>query len=72
MEISKELVIAVSTVHTILRKRLNNRKVCAHWVPHTLTEIGKSQRMEMARMHLERYEHKGEAFLRRVITTVFL
>ena len=38
VEISRELGIAVSTVHTILRKKLKMQKVCAHWV---LTEIGK-------------------------------
>ena len=68
LEISRELGIAASTVYTILIKKLNIQKVCAHWVPHTLTEIGKWQQMETARMHLERYEHEGKGFLRRIIT----
>ena len=68
VEISRELGIAASTVHTILRKKLNVREVCAYWIPHTLTEIGNWQRMETARMHLELYEHEGVAFLRHVIT----
>ena len=37
VEVSRELCIAASTVHTILRKKLNMRKVCADWIPHTLT-----------------------------------
>ena len=68
VEISRELCIAASPVHTILRKKLNMRKVCAHWVPHNLTKIGKWQGIERARMHLERYEHEGGTFLRCVIT----
>ena len=55
-----------------LRKKLNMPKVCAHWDLHTLTEIGKWQWMETARMHLERYEHKGEAFHHCIITIVIL
>ena len=68
----QELGIAASTVHTILIKKLNMRKICAHWVPHTLTEIGKWQRMDTARIHLEQYEHEGKAFLHHVITAGFL
>ena len=37
VEISRELGIAASTVHTILRKKLNMQKFCAH----ILTDIGK-------------------------------
>ena len=62
-----ELGIAASTVDTI-KKRLIMRKACAHWIPHTLTEIRKWQRMETGRMYLERCEHEGEDCLRRVIT----
>ena len=52
----------------LLRKKVKMRKVFAHRVLHSLTEIWKWQRMERARMHFEQFEHEGEAFLRRVIT----
>ena len=50
------------------KKKLNMRKGSAHRVSHTLSEIGKWQQMETARMHWEPYEHEGDAFLHRIMT----
>ena len=36
--------ISEGSMQTILKKRLNLRKVCARWVPHLLTEKQKPQR----------------------------
>jgi len=36
-------------------------------VSRSLTEIQKWQRYELARVHLERYKKKGDAFLHRII-----
>ena len=36
--------ISEGSVQTILKKRLDLRKVCARWVPHLLTEEQKTQR----------------------------
>ena len=40
--------ISEGSVHTILKKRLDLRKVCARWVPHLLTEEQKTQRLKCA------------------------
>ena len=41
--------IPEGSVQTILKKRLDLRKVCARWVPHLLTEEQKTQRLKSAR-----------------------
>ena len=40
--------ISEGSVQTILKKRLDLRKVCARWVPHLLTEEQKTQRLKCA------------------------
>ena len=52
-------------MQTILKKRLDLRKVCARWVPHLLTEEQKT-RLKCARELLKTY--KG--FNSRVISTL--
>ena len=47
--------ISESSVQTILKKRLDLRKVCARWVPHLLTEEQKTQRLKCARELLKTY-----------------
>jgi len=51
----------------IIKERLHMRKIASRWVPHSLTEIQIWQRYESARMHLERYKKKGDAFLHHII-----
>ena len=41
--------ISESSVQTILKKRLDPRKICARWVPHLLTEEQKTQCLKCAR-----------------------
>ena len=41
--------ISEGSVQTILKKRLDLRKVCARWVPHLLTEEQKTQCLKCAR-----------------------
>ena len=43
-------------MQTILKKRLNLRKVCARWVPHLLTEEQKTQGLKCARECLKTYK----------------
>ena len=45
--------ISEGSVQTILKKRLDLRKVCALWVPHLLTEEHKTQRLKCARQFLK-------------------
>ena len=49
--------ISEGSVQTILKKRLDLRKVCARWVPHFLTEGQKTQRLKCAQELLK--THKG-------------
>ena len=48
--------ISEGSVQTILKKRLDLRKVCARWVPHLLTEEQKTQRLKYARELLKTYK----------------
>ena len=48
--------ISEGSVQTILKKRLDVRKVCARWVPHLLTEEQKTQRLICARELLKTYK----------------
>ena len=43
-------------MQTILKKRLDLRKVCARWVPHLLTEEQKTQRLKCVRELLKTYK----------------
>ena len=47
--------ISEGSVQTILKKRLDLRKVCARWVPHLLTKEQKTQRLKCARELLKTY-----------------
>ena len=48
--------ISEGSVQTILKKRLDLRKVCARWVPHLLTKEQKTQRLKCARELLKTYK----------------
>ena len=48
--------ISEGSVQTILKKRLDLRKVCARWVPHLLTEEQTTQRLKCARELLKTYK----------------
>ena len=48
--------ISEGSVQTILKKRLDLRKVCARWVPHLLTEEQKTQRLKCDRELLKTYK----------------
>ena len=48
--------ISEGSVQTILKKRLDLRKLCARWVPHVLTEEQKTQRLKCAPKLLKTYK----------------
>ena len=48
--------ISEGSVQTILKKRLDLRKVCARWVPYLFTEEQKTQRLKCAREFLKTYK----------------
>jgi len=47
---------------------LGHRKVCARWVPRLLTEDHEGQRKAITSELLQRYRHKGDNFLLRIVT----
>ena len=59
--------LAHSTVLHILKDLLKMRKIASKWVPHDLIDMHKWQPYDASRMHLQRYEREGEAFLRRTL-----
>ena len=48
--------ISEGSVQTILKKRLDLRKVCARWVPHLFTEEQKTQCLKCARELLKKIQ----------------
>ena len=48
--------ISEGSVQTILKKRLDLRKICTRWVPHLLTEEQKTHRLKCARELLKTYK----------------
>ena len=53
---------------TILKKRLDLRKVCARWVPHLLTVEQKTQRLKYARELLKTYKGCNSRVISNLLT----
>lgn len=60
--------ISRSLLHEIVSEKLNFRKLCARWVPKTLTEQNKKQRQGSALDFLTRYDKDGDDFLSKIVT----
>ena len=60
--------ISESSVQTILKKRLDLRKVCASWVPHLLTEEQKTQHLKCARELLKTYKGCNSRVISNLLT----
>ena len=60
--------ISEGSVQTILKKRLDLRKVCARWVPHLLTEEQKTQRLKCARELLKTYKGCNSRIISNLLT----
>ena len=56
-------------MQTILKKRLDLRKVCASWVPHLLTEEQKTQRLEYAWELLKTYKGCNSRVISNLLTS---
>ena len=56
------------SVQTILKKRLDLRKVCARWVPHLLTEEQKTQYLKCARELLKTYKGCNSRIISNLLT----
>ena len=60
--------ISEGSVQTILKRRLDLRKVCARWVPHLLTEKQKTQRLKCARELLKPYKGCNSRVISNLLT----
>lgn len=67
-DLVEHLGISLGTVSNILTEVLGFRKLCAKWVPHSLTMQQKHNRMQLSQQHLERFRKNEKDFLRRFIT----
>ena len=64
----KDIASCTGSVQTILKKRLDLRKVCARWVPHLLTEEQKTQRLKYARELLKTYKGCNSRVISNLLT----
>ena len=60
--------ISEGSVQTILKKRLDLRKVCARWVPHLLTEERKTERLKCAWELLKTYKGCNSRVISNLLT----
>ena len=65
---SKFPQISRSLLHEIVSEKLNFRKLCARWVPKTLTEQHKKQRQGSVLNFLTHYNKDGDDFLSKIVT----
>ena len=61
--------ISEGSVQTILKKRLDLRKVCARWVSHLLTEEQKTQRLKCSRKLLKTYKRCNSRVISNLLTS---
>ena len=67
-DIAKCTGISEGSVQTILKKRLDLRKVFARWVPHLLTEEQKTQCLKCARELLKTYKGCNSQVISNLLT----
>jgi len=68
-ELAAEVGVCHKTVLHILQNILGYRKIAAHWVPHTLSDVQQWQRYATAQDLLNRYQREGDDdFLGRIVT----
>lgn len=67
-DLAEALGISLGTVSNILSVNLGFKKLCAKWLPHSLTMEQKHIRMRLCQQHLERFKKNKSDFIRRFIT----
>lgn len=67
-DIVDTLGISHGSVYHILTDVLGMRKICANWVPHSLTMEQKRDRVRLSQQHLRRFKMDKKDFVRRFIT----
>ena len=54
-DIARKVDISLSTVHLILKKHLNVRKIFARWVPYLMTDEQNRQRVKVAKKMIQMF-----------------
>ena len=67
-EIEELSGIHSSCVLKILREQLGLRNICAHWVPHLLTDEQKQSRVRLALQVIEKYDKCDPRPLEEIVT----
>ena len=67
-DIASALNISTYSVETIVHEHLQYRKICARWVPRSLTEEHKRNRLDISNELVQRYDEQGQAFLHCIVT----
>lgn len=67
-EIAEMTDVSVGKAYNIVTNDLNQRKVCARWVPRLLSDEDKRRRVAASEAFLKRFERQGQRFLDRIIT----
>ena len=60
--------ISEGSIQTIVKKRVDRRKVCARWVPHLLTKEQKTQRFKCAQELLKTYKGYNSRVISNLLT----
>ena len=66
--VSTVLSISVGSAQTILHDHLNLKKVCAHWIPHLLSDEQKRHRVASAQEMLDIFEGADRGRLTGIVT----
>ena len=66
-DVAEKLRMSIGSAHAIVRDRLQYRKLCARWVPRSLTPAHKDARFMASLDFLQRYSAEGNDFLSRII-----
>jgi predicted trehalose synthase len=67
-EISQTTGISSTSVFCVLTNDFQKRKICAQWLPHSLTAEQKQKRSEIATLLKQRFNVEGQAFLYQIVT----
>ncbi len=67
-DIATDLHAAYGTVQNIVKKKLKYRKICAHWIPHSLTAEQQLARRTACEQNLARFQKEGNVFLDHIVT----
>jgi histone-lysine N-methyltransferase SETMAR len=67
-DIMRSANIGAHAANEIIHERLGFSKVCARWVPRSLTADNRETRLNICADLFERYDSEGDGFLRRIVT----